>query len=835
MRGSLRRFALAFVLALAMVPAMAASALAADQTINQVEVNFDTDVVQLNTSLTEKQVMAALRGTHQSVGEHYTSEASYLSYYESSLKCWNGVGSGTSMMSTTKDYAFDYALSIRDSGYVWPDSVLACTSYQPTHLASDCPDFAIIVNGVPRTDVGVRMVGDSLRLYVPVGHATSDPIISGIAIDGGDISVERGSTHTFFASLTGTAPDGDIVWSVTGNTSSNTKISASGELSVGLDEAASTVKVSAASHFNPKIIDTRTITITEAPPTIDSVRIFPNGATVAAGDTFSFAATVTGTQTDKSVAWTVSGGCADTTIGMNGKAAELSVSPDETADYVYVTATSLADSSKSDTVTVRISKKVEVARIDIAVDPSTFGFDEAITEGEVSSRIGYGTKNMTGFSLKSDGLVYYKTDQSCWYGIGDGSSMVSSEKRYGISYTVKAADGYKFPAELRAFTSYQPTHTVSECSNFKVYVNGALCSSAGIRYMDEGVLRLEVPFDEVEVIDNVSATSNVGSLFFKGGKAVDANFNVVAGSKVDVVEHGWVAYDHSGVSYFCGPQHEFTNDVYRYYVYLVAKDDGAILAKNAKLVVDGVEWESAYDDDDFGADAQGHYFLSPKMMLCDHVSTTEVEKDLVPASIDADGVAHDGSYTQLTVCSSCGEIMGSETVTIPSVITDSIFATENYAYSGKVISPVFNVVDCDTNELIEGVDYDVALSGARKLVGAYAATVTFKGHYSGTLQQSFYVVPKTTYITKLTRGKKYFKAYWSKRTTQTSGYQIRYSTKSDMSSAKTKTISGTKYTSKKVTSLKAKKKYYVQVRTYKTVSGVKYYSNWSKVKSVTTK
>ena len=56
-----------------------------------------------------------------------------------------------------------------------------------------------------------------------------------------------------------------------------------------------------------------------------------------------------------------------------------------------------------------------------------------------------------------------------------------------------------------------------------------------------------------------------------------------------------------------------------------------------------------------------------------------------------------------------------------------------------------------------------------------------------------------------------------------------------MTSAKTKTVKGYKYTSKKITKLSAKKKYYVQVRTYKTVSGKTYYSSWSSVKSVKTK
>jgi len=43
-----------------------------------------------------------------------------------------------------------------------------------------------------------------------------------------------------------------------------------------------------------------------------------------------------------------------------------------------------------------------------------------------------------------------------------------------------------------------------------------------------------------------------------------------------------------------------------------------------------------------------------------------------------------------------------------------------------------------------------------------------------------------------------------------------------------------KTTKNKVKKLKAKKKYYVRVRTYKTVKGKKVYSSWSKVKSIKT-
>ena len=53
------------------------------------------------------------------------------------------------------------------------------------------------------------------------------------------------------------------------------------------------------------------------------------------------------------------------------------------------------------------------------------------------------------------------------------------------------------------------------------------------------------------------------------------------------------------------------------------------------------------------------------------------------------------------------------------------------------------------------------------------------------------------------------------------------------------TVSKNKTTSKKISKLKAKKKYYVRVRTYKTVKvngkNTKIYSSWSKAKTVKTK
>ena len=71
---------------------------------------------------------------------------------------------------------------------------------------------------------------------------------------------------------------------------------------------------------------------------------------------------------------------------------------------------------------------------------------------------------------------------------------------------------------------------------------------------------------------------------------------------------------------------------------------------------------------------------------------------------------------------------------------------------------------------------------------------------------------------------------------QTKGYQIQYSTDSKFKSGnKTVTVNKNSTTKKTISKLKAKKKYYVRIRTYKTVGKQKYYSDWSKSVKVTTK
>lgn len=95
--------------------------------------------------------------------------------------------------------------------------------------------------------------------------------------------------------------------------------------------------------------------------------------------------------------------------------------------------------------------------------------------------------------------------------------------------------------------------------------------------------------------------------------------------------------------------------------------------------------------------------------------------------------------------------------------------------------------------------------------------------------------PKSAAIKKLKSAKKAIAIEW-KKVSGVNGYEIQVATdKKFKKNKKTVTVKKQKTTKVTVKKLKAKKKYYVRIRTYKTVKGKKVYSSWSKVKTVKTK
>ncbi|MBR0447036.1 MAG: fibronectin type III domain-containing protein [Clostridia bacterium] len=112
-------------------------------------------------------------------------------------------------------------------------------------------------------------------------------------------------------------------------------------------------------------------------------------------------------------------------------------------------------------------------------------------------------------------------------------------------------------------------------------------------------------------------------------------------------------------------------------------------------------------------------------------------------------------------------------------------------------------------------------------------TTSGKTYYSAWASKSVKTAVSAPTLKTPTGATKSIKLSWSKNSNAT-GYIIEYSTSSSFKSAKTVKVTSASTVSKTITSLSAKKTYYVRVRAYVTLDKT-YYSAWTTAKKVKTK
>lgn len=147
---------------------------------------------------------------------------------------------------------------------------------------------------------------------------------------------------------------------------------------------------------------------------------------------------------------------------------------------------------------------------------------------------------------------------------------------------------------------------------------------------------------------------------------------------------------------------------------------------------------------------------------------------------------------------------------------------KSYKYLGKTSKNTYKV-----KKLKEAKDYKFK-------VRAYK-TIDKKqkyGSYSSVLKTG--TKTATPEIWDLTAGKKKLTVEWD-RISKASGYEVYVATSKNGKYTKKKTIKSGKTTSAKIKGLKSKKKYYVKVRTYRTVDGKKIYSSFSSKENIKVK
>lgn len=237
--------------------------------------------------------------------------------------------------------------------------------------------------------------------------------------------------------------------------------------------------------------------------------------------------------------------------------------------------------------------------------------------------------------------------------------------------------------------------------------------------------------------------------------------------------------------------------------------------------------EDYVQNDDGSYDEVTHKIKTVKYSVCNgHVYKNSVTKATTSAN---------GSISKK--CKYCDAVKAGSKTTISRIKKVKLSKT-SYVYDGKVKKPTVSVYDAGGKK-IESNNYTVTYPSGCKLAGEYKIKITFKNNYKGTVYKTYTIKPKGTSIASTSAGTKKFTVKWKKQATQTTGYQIRYSTSSDFKSYSSKNVTNKKSTSTTIKNLKAGKKYYVQVRTFKTVKingkNKKIYSAWSGVKSIKTK
>ena len=193
-----------------------------------------------------------------------------------------------------------------------------------------------------------------------------------------------------------------------------------------------------------------------------------------------------------------------------------------------------------------------------------------------------------------------------------------------------------------------------------------------------------------------------------------------------------------------------------------------------------------------------------------------------------------GSITKK--CSVCDTVKSATQIYYPKTIT---LSKTSFSYDGKAKKPEVTVKGSNGKKISKS-NYTVSYKKNTKC-GLATVIIKFKGDYKGTLTKNFKITPKGTQLKSVSAASKGFNVKWKKQSQYITGYEIQYSTnkKFTKSTTKIQSVNKASKTSQKIMKLKAKKKYYVRIRTYKqvTINGKKQrvYSSWSKEKTVITR
>ena len=279
--------------------------------------------------------------------------------------CWNNLYLDTDVKSVSiiSDIKFlkpmdIYTLYAKVEGINKPSQEVVWQLTGNTDYDTTIDSYGIVTVGEDEkaekiTITATSVADDSKSATLELSIVRPTPVVLGIRINPTIVSAVNGERCQFEAITYGLyKPAQGVVWSISGNTSSNTTINTSGLLTIANDETSDKITVTATSTADPTksasvSVDIYQIKITS---TVSNVTV-----TMATGETQKLQAVVTGTNNpNQKVIWSVGGNeSANTVINENG---ELTVGNDETAKTIIVRATSVEDPEKYGEFAINISQ-----------------------------------------------------------------------------------------------------------------------------------------------------------------------------------------------------------------------------------------------------------------------------------------------------------------------------------------------------------------------------------------------------------------------------------------------------------------------------------------------
>ena len=312
------------------------------------------------------------------------------------------------------------------------------------------------------------------------------PQVTAVTISPNPASVQTGKTQLFTASVTVIAGAAEsVTWSVSGQTSALTGISASGLLTVGNNETTASIKVKAVSDFNNAVFDEATVSVIFIPQ-VTAVVISPNPPTsVQTGQTLQFTAAVTAVHgASESVTWSISG----QTSALTGISASglLAVDANETATSIKVKAVSNFDNTIFDELTVTIIIIPQVTAIKISpaspsVQPGkTQQFTAAVTAV-------HGAAESVAWSVSGQTSMLTNISASGLLTVGNNETAASIK--------VKAVSDFNNAVFDEATISVTSTTGISEMTDYglRIYPN----PTKGELKIENGELKIK----NVEIVD----------------------------------------------------------------------------------------------------------------------------------------------------------------------------------------------------------------------------------------------------------------------------------------------------------------------------------------------